>query len=61
MGDKRVVMYLTEEQLRNYVRNREKRKRAEDRAVIRAVLLQANPEERAELVERLEWDPLAEG
>jgi hypothetical protein len=53
-------MYLTEEQLRDYVRNRDRRKASEDRAVIRAVLLQANPEERADLVGRLGWDPLDE-
>jgi len=53
-------MYLTEEQARAYVRNRDKRRPAEDRAVIRAVPLQATPEERSELVARLGWNPLAE-
>jgi hypothetical protein len=57
---KRVVFNLTPEQARAYVRNRDRRKRAEDRAVIRAVFLQATSEERAELVERLGWNPLAE-
>lgn len=47
VGEKRVVMFLTEEQLRNYVRNRDRRKRAEVRAAIRAAMLSGTPEERA--------------
>ena len=54
------MVTLTEEQARAYVRNRAKRKRAEDRAVIRAVFHQATPEERAELAARLGWSPLAD-